>query len=101
MVAWGPFLQTESMLQQRVAFRSIHHRATGAAWVVLALVATLTGLSSDNEVYRLPIASAAAIMVTVFGTFALSDLRPLTLIVVGLVAAVLLDATPIRPFEAN
>jgi len=101
MVAWGSFLHAEDMLQQRVAFRSIHHRATGAAWVVLALVATLTGLSSDNEVYRLPIASAAAIMVTVFGTFALSDLRPLALIVVGLVAAVLLDATPIRPFEAN
>jgi len=55
-------------------------------------VAVVEGLASTARV----ITAAAAIMVCVFGTFVLGDLRAIKLIGLGLAVAVLLDATIVR-----
>ncbi len=54
--------------------------------------AVVEGLSSTARV----ITAAAAIMVSVFGTFVLSDVRELKLIGLGLAVAVAVDATLVR-----
>ncbi len=54
--------------------------------------AVVEGLASTARV----ITAAAAIMVCVFGTFVLGDLRAIKLIGLGLAVAVLLDATVVR-----
>jgi putative drug exporter of the RND superfamily len=92
------------------------------AWVPMMLFAIVFGLSMDYEVFLLSrikeeydahgdnsmavahglaktarlITAAAAIMICVFGSFVLSDLRVLKLIGLGLAFAVLIDATLVR-----
>lgn len=92
------------------------------AWAPMMLFAILFGLSMDYEVFLLSrvreeydrtgdnatavanglaatarvITAAAAIMVVVFGSFALGDDRSLKLFGTGLAAAILLDATVVR-----
>ena len=92
------------------------------AWVPMMLFAIVFGLSMDYEVFLLSrikeeydhthdnanavshglaltarvITAAAAIMICVFGSFALSDMRVLKLIGLGLAVAVLIDATIVR-----
>jgi RND superfamily putative drug exporter len=92
------------------------------AWVPMMLFAIVFGLSMDYEVFLLSrikeeydrdgdnatavahglaktarlITAAAAIMICVFGSFVLSDLRVLKLIGFGLAFAVLIDATVVR-----
>jgi putative drug exporter of the RND superfamily len=91
-------------------------------WVPLFLFALLFGLSMDYQVFLLSrireawqrnqsntaavadglastgriITSAAAIMICVFGSFVLGDLRVLRLFGLGMAAAVLFDATLVR-----
>ncbi|HEY1281885.1 MAG TPA: MMPL family transporter, partial [Acidimicrobiales bacterium] len=91
-------------------------------WVPMMLFAIVFGLSMDYEVFLLSsvrerydatgdnasavagglaatarvITAAAAIMVFVFGSFVLSDVRALKLIGLGLAVAVALDATVVR-----
>ena len=92
------------------------------AWVPMMLFAIVFGLSMDYEVFLLSrikeeydrthdnadavaaglaktarlITAAAAIMICVFGSFVLSDLRVLKLIGFGLAFAVFIDATIVR-----
>jgi RND superfamily putative drug exporter len=92
------------------------------AWVPMMLFAIVFGLSMDYEVFLLSrikeeydrdhdnatavshglaktarlITAAAAIMICVFGSFVLSDLRVLKLIGFGLAFAVFIDATVVR-----
>ena len=92
------------------------------AWVPMMLFAIVFGLSMDYEVFLLSrikeeydrdgnnaaavahglaktarlITAAAAIMICVFGSFVLSDMRVLKLIGFGLAIAVLIDATIVR-----
>jgi RND superfamily putative drug exporter len=92
------------------------------AWAPMMLFAIVFGLSMDYEVFLLSaikeeydatgdnahsvsaglahtarlITAAALIMVCVFGTFVLSDLRALKLIGLGLAVAVAVDATVVR-----
>jgi putative drug exporter of the RND superfamily len=92
------------------------------AWVPMMLFAIIFGLSMDYEVFLLSrikeeydrdhdnatavshglaktarlITAAAAIMICVFGSFVLSDLRVLKLIGFGLAFAVFIDATVVR-----
>jgi RND superfamily putative drug exporter len=92
------------------------------AWVPMMLFAIVFGLSMDYEVFLLSrikeeydetrdnatavahglaktarlITAAAAIMICVFGSFALSDQRVLKLVGVGLAFAVFIDATVVR-----
>jgi RND superfamily putative drug exporter len=92
------------------------------AWAPMMLFAIVFGLSMDYEVFLLSavkeeydathdnahavsaglaltarlITAAALIMVCVFGTFVLSDLRALKLIGLGLAVAVAVDATIVR-----
>ena len=91
-------------------------------WAPMMLFAIVFGLSMDYEVFLLSavreaydrtgdnaeavveglastarvITAAAAIMVSVFGTFVLSDVRELKLIGLGLAVAVAIDATLVR-----
>jgi putative drug exporter of the RND superfamily len=91
-------------------------------WIPVMLFTILFGLSMDYEVFLLSrireewrrshdnatavadglastarlITAAAAIMVCVFGSFALSDVRALKIIGVGLATAVFVDATLVR-----
>ena len=91
-------------------------------WAPMMLFAIVFGLSMDYEVFLLSsvkervargegnshavveglastarvITAAAAIMMSVFGTFVLGDLRAIKLIGLGLAVAVLLDATIVR-----
>ena len=91
-------------------------------WIPVMLFTILFGLSMDYEVFLLSrireewrdsgdnatavadglaatarlITAAAAIMVCVFGSFVLSDVRPLKIIGLGLATAVLVDATLVR-----
>jgi putative drug exporter of the RND superfamily len=92
------------------------------AWAPMMLFAIVFGLSMDYEVFLLSrikedydrtrnnaeavahglaatgrlITAAAAIMICVFGSFVLSDLRVLKLIGLGLAVAVFIDATIVR-----
>jgi RND superfamily putative drug exporter len=92
------------------------------AWIPMMLFAIVFGLSMDYEVFLLSrikeeydathdnatsvahglaktarvITAAAAIMICVFGSFALSDLRVLKMIGFGLAFAVFIDATVVR-----
>ena len=91
-------------------------------WIPVMLFTILFGLSMDYEVFLLSrireewlhtgdnatavadglaatarlITAAAAIMVCVFGSFVVSDVRPLKIIGVGLATAVFVDATLVR-----
>jgi RND superfamily putative drug exporter len=92
------------------------------SWAPMMLFAIVFGLSMDYEVFLLSrmreeydrthdnavavadglastarvITAAAAIMVAVFGSFVLQDLRPIKLVGLGLSVAVLIDATVVR-----
>ena len=92
------------------------------AWIPMMMFAIVFGLSMDYEVFLLSrikeeydltgdnatavstglaktarlITAAAAIMICVFGSFVLSDLRVLKMIGFGLAFAVLIDATVVR-----
>jgi RND superfamily putative drug exporter len=92
------------------------------AWVPMMLFAIVFGLSMDYEVFLLSrikeeydrthdnatavahglaktarlITAAAAVMICVFGSFVLSDLRVLKLVGLGLAFAVFIDATVVR-----
>ncbi len=92
------------------------------AWVPMMLFAIVFGLSMDYEVFLLSrikeeydrdhdnaaavshglaktarlITAAAAIMICVFGSFVLSDMRVLKLVGFGLAVAVFIDATVVR-----
>src|SRR4029453_13063407 len=92
------------------------------AWVPMMLFAVVFGLSMDYEVFLLSrikeeydatgdnatavahglartarlITAAAAIMICIFGSFVLGDLRVLKMIGFGLAVAVLIDATIVR-----
>jgi putative drug exporter of the RND superfamily len=92
------------------------------SWVPMMMFALLFGLSMDYEVFLLSrireeyvrtgdnagavadglaatarvITAAAAIMIAVFVSFALNDLRVLSLLGVGMATAVLVDATVVR-----
>jgi RND superfamily putative drug exporter len=91
------------------------------AWVPMMLFALVFGLSMDYEVFLLScirgirlhhdnatavvnglakiarlITAAAAVMICVFGSFVLSDLRVLKLVGLGLAFAVFIDATVVR-----
>jgi putative drug exporter of the RND superfamily len=100
----------------------VHERAPIEPWAPMMLFAIVFGLSMDYEVFLLSsmkervqagqpnstavveglastarvITAAAAIMVCVFGSFVLGDLRAIKLIGLGLSVAVLLDATVVR-----
>jgi len=100
----------------------VHEGAPIEPWAPMMLFAIVFGLSMDYEVFILSsvkeridhgepnsvavveglastarvITAAAAIMVCVFGTFVLGDLRAIKLIGLGLAVAVLLDATIVR-----
>jgi putative drug exporter of the RND superfamily len=91
-------------------------------WAPMMLFAIVFGMSMDYEVFLLSsireeydrtrvnetavveglastarvITAAAAIMVCVFGSFAVSDMRQVKLMGIGLAAAVLIDATLVR-----
>jgi RND superfamily putative drug exporter len=92
------------------------------SWIPMMMFAIVFGLSMDYEVFLLSrireeydrsgdnatavadglagtarlITAAAAIMICVFGSFILGDLRPLKMIGFGLATAVLIDATLVR-----
>jgi RND superfamily putative drug exporter len=100
----------------------VHEGAPIEPWAPMMLFAIVFGLSMDYEVFLLSsmkerveagdcnskavveglastarvITAAAAIMVCVFGSFVLGDLRAIKLIGLGLSVAVLLDATVVR-----
>ncbi len=100
----------------------VHEGAPIEPWMPMMLFAIVFGLSMDYEVFLLSsikerydrtgdnslavadgvaatarlITAAAAIMVCVFGSFVLGDLRAIRLIGFGLAIAVLLDATIVR-----
>ena len=100
----------------------VHETGPVEAWAPMMMFAILFGLSMDYEVFLLSrireeyvrtrdtglavadglaatgrvITAAAAIMVVVFGSFALGDDRALTLLGVGVAAAILVDATLVR-----
>jgi putative drug exporter of the RND superfamily len=91
-------------------------------WIPVMLFTILFGLSMDYELFLVSrireewlrtrnsadaiagglastarvITTAAAIMICVFGAFALSDLRPLKIFGLGMATAVLVDATLVR-----
>jgi RND superfamily putative drug exporter len=91
-------------------------------WIPVMLFTILFGLSMDYELFLMSrireewlrsrnpadaiagglaatarvITTAAAIMICVFGAFALSDLRPLKIFGLGMATAVLVDATLVR-----
>ena len=91
-------------------------------WIPVMLFTILFGLSTDYELFLMSrireewlrtrdpadsiasglastarvITTAAAIMICVFGAFALSDLRPLKIFGLGMAVAVLVDATLVR-----
>jgi RND superfamily putative drug exporter len=103
-------------------FFGIGHTGPIDSWIPLMLFTILFGLSMDYEVFLLSrireewlshgrndlavadglaatarvITAAAAIMVFVFGSFILGDLRQLKLFGLGLATAVLVDATLVR-----
>jgi putative drug exporter of the RND superfamily len=100
----------------------IHETGPVEAWAPMMMFAILFGLSMDYEVFLLSrireeydkscdttaavadglaatgrvITAAAAIMIVVFASFALGDERALTLLGVGLAAAILVDASLVR-----
>jgi RND superfamily putative drug exporter len=100
----------------------LHGGAPIESWAPMMLFAIVFGLSMDYEVFLLSsvreeydashdngtavveglastarvITAAAAIMVCVFGSFVMGDLRSIKLIGFGLAAAVLIDATIVR-----
>ena len=104
------------------SFFNIGHTAPIDPWIPLMLFTILFGLSMDYEVFLLSrireewlttgdnatavadglavtarvITAAAAIMVCVFGSFVLGELRILKVFGMGLAAAVLVDATLVR-----
>ena len=105
-----------------MGFVGVHSTAPIEPWIPLMLFTILFGLSMDYEVFLLSrireewlhsgdnsssvadglattarvITAAAAIMVCVFGSFVLGDLRVLKLFGLGLASAVFIDATLVR-----
>jgi RND superfamily putative drug exporter len=74
----------ELFLMSRVREHWVRHRDSQAA--------VTDGLAATARV----ITAAAAIMVCVFGSFALSDIRPLRMFGLGMATAVFVDATLVR-----
>ncbi len=83
-IVFGLSMDYEVFLLSSVKERVDHGQPNGAAVV--------EGLASTARV----ITAAAAIMVCVFGSFVLGDLRAIKLIGLGLAVAVLVDATVVR-----
>jgi RND superfamily putative drug exporter len=83
-ILFGLSMDYELFLMSRVREHWARHRDSQAAVV--------DGLAATARV----ITAAAAIMVCVFASFALSDVRPLRIFGVGMATAVLVDATVVR-----
>jgi RND superfamily putative drug exporter len=83
-ILFGLSMDYELFLMSRVREHWVRHRDSQAA--------VTDGLASTARV----ITAAAAIMVCVFASFALSDERPLRIFGLGMATAVLLDATAVR-----
>jgi putative drug exporter of the RND superfamily len=83
-ILFGLSMDYELFLMSRVREQWLRHRDSQAA--------VTDGLAVTARV----ITAAAAIMVCVFGSFALSDVRPLRIFGLGMATAVLIDATVVR-----
>jgi len=83
-ILFGLSMDYELFLMSRVREHWIRHHDSRAA--------VTDGLASTARV----ITAAAAIMVCVFASFALSDVRPLRMFGLGMATAVLVDATVVR-----
>ncbi len=83
-ILFGLSMDYELFLMSRVREQWLRHRDSQAA--------VTDGLAVTVRV----ITAAAAIMVCVFGSFALSDVRPLRIFGLGMATAVFVDATVVR-----
>jgi putative drug exporter of the RND superfamily len=83
-ILFGLSMDYELFLMSRVREHWVRHRDSRAA--------VTDGLAATARV----ITAAAAIMVCVFASFALSDIRPLRIFGVGMATAVFVDATLVR-----
>ena len=83
-ILFGLSMDYELFLMSRVREQWLRHRDSQAA--------VTDGLAATARV----ITAAAAIMVCVFGSFAMSDERPLRIFGLGMATAVLVDATVVR-----
>ena len=83
-ILFGLSMDYELFLMSRVREHWLRHRDSQAA--------VTDGLAATARV----ITAAAAIMVCVFGSFALSDIRPLRMFGLGMATAVFVDATLVR-----
>jgi RND superfamily putative drug exporter len=83
-ILFGLSMDYELFLMSRVREHWVRHRDSQAA--------VTDGLAATARV----ITAAAASMVCVFASFALSDIRPLRMFGLGMATAVLLDATLVR-----
>src|SRR5437868_807641 len=83
-ILFGLSMDYELFLMSRVREQWLRHRDSQAA--------VTDGLAATARV----ITAAAAIMVCVFGSFALSDERPLRIFGLGMATAVFVDATLVR-----
>jgi RND superfamily putative drug exporter len=83
-ILFGLSMDYELFLMSRVREHWVRHRDSQAA--------VTDGLAATARV----ITAAAAIMVCVFASFALSDIRPLRMFGLGMAAAVFVDATLVR-----
>jgi putative drug exporter of the RND superfamily len=83
-ILFGLSMDYELFLMSRVREHWMRHRDSQAA--------VTHGLAATARV----ITTAAAIMVCVFGSFALSDVRPLRIFGLGMATAVFVDATVVR-----
>lgn len=83
-ILFGLSMDYELFLMSRVREHWLRHRDSQAA--------VTDGLAATARV----ITAAAAIMVCVFASFALSDIRPLRVFGLGMATAVLIDATVVR-----
>jgi len=83
-ILFGLSMDYELFLMSRVREHWLRHRDTHAA--------VIDGVAATARV----ITAAAAIMVCVFASFSLSDVRPLRIFGLGMATAVLVDATIVR-----
>jgi RND superfamily putative drug exporter len=83
-ILFGLSMDYELFLMSRIREHWVRHRDSQAA--------VTDGLAATARV----ITAAAAIMVCVFASFALSDIRPLRMFGLGMATAVLVDATLVR-----
>ena len=87
MAVLEPLVHAASMLSRLAAFCFVHRRITLLTWVLLVVAALFAASASGGEYAAgtaRVITAAAAIMVCVFGTFVLGDIRAIKLIGLGL-----------------